>query len=193
MDGMTALALGMVLTIAALWVLRQYAQFPSQKASEYADNLPLIDLKAHLDGKLACDGMIFGPTGRVTSRFRAIMNTTWDGPKGVMDEHFIYDDGSTQDRQWRLTVADDGSVRAEADDVIGAGRGRMAGNAFGMRYRIRLPEKSGGHVLDAVDWMYLQEDGTILNRSQFTKFGVKVAELFATIRPIEPTSEKTDA
>lgn len=184
MNDMGALALGMILTLAAVWLVRRYAHFASQRAEEYAHRTPLLDLRRHLSGRSRCDGMIFGPTGRMTSRFNAVMSTTWDGPRGTMDEHFVYDDGTTQDRQWRLTLRDDGSVLAEADDVEGAGEGRLGGNAYGMRYRIRLPDTSGGHVLDAVDWMYLQEDGTILNRSQFTKFGIKVAELFATIRPI---------
>ena len=35
--------------------------------------------------------------------------------------------------------------------------------------------------------MYLMENGTIMNRSQFRKFGIKVAELVATMRrvPVE--------
>ncbi len=41
-----------------------------------------------------------------------------------------------------------------------------------------------GHVLDVTDWMYLMENGTIMNRSQFRKFGIKVAELVATMRPV---------
>ena len=43
----------------------------------------------------------------------------------------------------------------------------------------------GSHVLKTVDWMYLTPDGTIVNRSQFRKFGIKVAELVATLRPTE--------
>jgi hypothetical protein len=39
-------------------------------------------------------------------------------------------------------------------------------------------------VLQVTDWMYLMENGTIINRSQFTKFGFTVAELVATMRPI---------
>jgi hypothetical protein len=33
--------------------------------------------------------------------------------------------------------------------------------------------------------MYLTPNGTIVNRSQFRKFGIKVAELVATMRPKE--------
>ncbi|TVR45575.1 MAG: DUF3833 family protein, partial [Rhodobacteraceae bacterium] len=35
------------------------------------------------------------------------------------------------------------------------------------------------------DWMYLVDDKTIVNRSQFRKFGIKVAELVATMRRVE--------
>jgi len=34
-----------------------------------------------------------------------------------------------------------------------------------------------------VDWMYVTPDGVIANRSQFYKYGIKLAELVATIRP----------
>lgn len=54
-----------------------------------------------------------------------------------------------------------------------------------MLYRLKLPEDAGGHVLKTVDWMYLAPDGTIINRSQFRKFGIKVAELVATMRRID--------
>lgn len=166
-------------------IFRYRTGFQSQKPSEYADSLPTFDLRRDLNGAMRCEGMIFGPTGRVTSRFEADMEITWDGPTGVMSEAFRYDDGTQQDRAWHLTIAEDGTIRAEASDVIGAGRGQIGGNALGLRYRIRLPQENGGHVLDAVDWMYLQDGGVILNRSQFRKYGIKVAELFCTIRPKE--------
>ena len=46
-----------------------------------------------------------------------------------------------------------------------------------------LPKDSGGHTLDVTDWLYLAENGAILNRSEMRKFGIKVAELVATMRP----------
>jgi hypothetical protein len=65
---------------------------------------------------------------------------------------------------------------------VGTGTGMQKGPAVLLEYRIRLPEESGGHVLDATDWMYLVDNGTIMNRSQFRKFGITVAELVATMR-----------
>ena len=52
-----------------------------------------------------------------------------------------------------------------------------------LNYRIKLAEEAGGHALDVTDWMYLTSNGSIMNRSQFRKFGIKVAELVATMRP----------
>ena len=81
-----------------------------------------------------------------------------------------------------MTIANDGSIRAEADDLVGVGTGRTAGPGLQLNYRIKLPDSSGGHVLDTTDWMYVVENGAIINRSQFRKYGIKVAELVATMR-----------
>lgn len=75
-------------------------------------------------------------------------------------------------------------MRAEADDVVGAGAGTISGPTVQMLYKLRLPKSAGGHVLSVTDWMYLAENGTIINRSQFHKFGIKVAELVATMRRV---------
>ena len=36
--------------------------------------------------------------------------------------------------------------------------------------------------------MYLMPNGTTMNRSHFCKFGIKVAELIATMRPLPTVS-----
>ena len=93
--------------------------------------------------------------------------------------------GATQDREWRLELGNDGRIKADADDLVEPGHGQMTGSAVQLKYRIRLPEDSGGHVLDTVDWMYLAPNGTVMNRSQFRKFGIPVAELVATMRKVD--------
>ena len=114
----------------------------------------------------------------------AQMEGVWDGNRGVLREHFTYDSGATQSREWRLTLGPEGAILAEADDLAGTGAGRVKGPAVQMKYRLRLPAEAGGHVLAVTDWMYLMENGTIMNRSQFRKFGLPVAELIATMRKV---------
>lgn len=182
MDALLYIILGAGLLAGFNWVWVRKWDFPAQRPEDYADQGPKFDLREHLKGPLLCEGVIYGPTGRVSSRFVADFDVTWNGNKGVMAEHFRYDSGETQNREWRLTLAEDGTVKAEADDLVGTGTGRAAGPGFQLNYRIKLPEKSGGHVLDTTDWMYVVENGAIINRSQFRKYGIKVAELVATMR-----------
>ncbi len=176
---------GMILA-AALHAIgqRTLRGFPAQRATDYAGDAPRFDIREQFNGPLRCEGVIYGPLGRVSSRFTADFEARWDGNTGVMDEHFRYASGATQDRQWQLTLGNDGNIRAEAADLVGTGTGRQEGAAVHLRYTIKLPESAGGHALDVTDWMYLVEDGTIVNRSQFRKFGIKVAELVATMRKV---------
>lgn len=181
-----AVLTGVVVAIAIIvlfhWINTRWFSFPAQSPEDYADGGPRFDIRHHLSGPLICEGVIYGPTGRVTSRFVADFEITWDGDDGVMAERFTYDSGEIQVREWRLTLVGSDRIEARADDVAGVGIGRQMGPAVQLRYRLKLDAADGGHVLSAVDWMYLAPNGTIVNRSQFRKFGIKVAELVATMR-----------
>jgi hypothetical protein len=183
---LSALIALIVLALVALLILPRYLGFRAQSPAQYATLGPKFDARRHLNGPILCEGVIFGPLGRVTSRFVAQMHGTWHENQCRLTERFLYDSGVEQNRAWDLTLGADGALNAAADDLVGAGLGRVEGNAVQMRYKIRLPAASGGHVLNVVDWMYLMPNGTIMNRSQFRKFGIKVAELVATMRPADP-------
>ena len=181
---MTEVLLTLFAVVMAGLIARRFLGFVAQRSTDYAGTTPQMDIRRHLSGPILCEGVIYGPTGRVSSRFVAEMEGRWDGNRGVLDEHFRYASGESQSRQWRLTLGNDGAIKAEADDLTDPGRGRQEGAGLQLRYRIRLPDHAGGWVLDVTDWMYLMENGTIINRSQFRKFGIKVAELVATMRQV---------
>jgi hypothetical protein len=175
--------------IAAAAIGRRYIGFAAQRPEDYAALAPRFDVKTHLAGPILCEGVIYGPLGRISSRFVAQMHGTWSGNTGILSETFQYDSGAEQLREWRLTILENGMLRAEANDLVGPGQGMVSGPAVQMLYRLRLPAAAGGHVLNVTDWMYLAPNGTIINRSQFRKFGIKVAELVATMRPIPPNEK----
>ncbi len=183
MEALVFVLLGVVLTLMCVFLRRRYAAFYGQTPEDYEEGYPSFDLRRHLNGDMVCDGVIFGPLGRVTSTFVADFRITWNGDVAVMDEHFRYNDGSTQQRQWTIKLGENNRFETIAADVVKGGQGTLAGSAALMRYAIQLPEEAGGHTLNTVDWMYLTPSGVIVNRSQFRKFGIKVAELVATIRP----------
>ncbi|HMO71977.1 MAG TPA: DUF3833 domain-containing protein [Paracoccaceae bacterium] len=193
MPTLVAFLAGAALVLALVLLRQRLASFAAQRPADLAAKGPRFDMRRHLSGPILCEGLIYGPTGRVTSRFVANMHGTWDGNTGRLAERFRYDSGAVQDREWRLTLAPDGTIRASAGDIVGEGTGRAEGAAVVMTYRIRLAPDAGGHVLDVTDWMYLMENGTVMNRSQFRKFGILVAELVATMRPDPAQAEERQA
>lgn len=182
MSVVTYITLGAAMMVLALMLKERYVSFWAQKPADYADG-PLFDIRERFNGPVACEGVIYGPTGRVSSRFVADFEASWEGNICTMTERFHYDSGAVQDRQWTLTLGNDGRITAEAPDVVGIGSGRQEGSAVVLNYRLRLTKEAGGYALDVTDWMYLMANGNIINRSQFRKFGIKVAELVATMRP----------
>jgi len=178
-------ALGVVTTLFLSLLWERYFGFTAQKVTDYDTVQPQFNLRDHLNGAIKCEGVIYGPLGRVTSRFSADFDANWEGNRGIMKEHFRYDSGNSQAREWRLELGNDGAIKAEADDLVGVGSGQQLGSAVKLNYNIRLPDEAGGHVLGVTDWMYLTPGGDIVNRSQFRKFGIKVAELVATMRRVD--------
>lgn len=174
--------LGAGIILAANLATARFVSFWAQKPEDYADG-PAFDIRERFNGPITCEGVIYGPAGRVNSRFVAHFDATWDGNVCTMKEVFHYDSGAVQNRQWTLRLGNDGKIQATAPDVIGTGIGQQQGSAVLLNYRIKLSQEAGGHVLDTTDWMYLMQNGSIMNRSQFRKFGIKVAELVATMRP----------
>lgn len=186
MEALTYLLIGAIVVLAFVLLQHRKLTFVAQTPDDYTATGPELNLREHLNGPLLCEGVIYGPTGRVTSRFTADMDVTWAGNVGTMTERFTYCSGAVQDRCWTLTLGNDGSLKATAPDVIGEGTGQTKGASLQLLYKIKLGEDAGGYVLDANDWMYMVENGTIMNRSQFRKFGIKVAELVATMRKVDP-------
>ena len=170
-------ALGLVV------VQRLFLDFMAQRPSDYAMTAPAFDLRQVLDGPLVASGVIYGPTGRVATRFVADMQGTWDAEGGILAEDFRYDTGRTQQRAWRIVPGPDGRFTATAADVVGTGEGQVSGATAVLRYRLRLPEDAGGWEVDVTDWLYLGQDGVIVNRSQLRRFGILVGELVGSIRP----------
>lgn len=157
--------------------------FRAQTPAQYAGTGPQFNVLEHLSGPILSEGLIFGPTGKMTNSFVAQMHGEWTGTTGTLTEDFTYSNGRTQARKWNLQLGEGGRISATADDIVGTAEGTITGSTIMLRYRIILPAEVGGHKLDVTDWMYLTENGVIMNRSEMRMFGIKVAELVATMRP----------
>ncbi len=145
--------------------------------ARYADETPALDLRAYFDGTIDAHGMFQDRSGEVVKRFTVRIDAHWQGDVGVLDERFVFADGSKQRRVWQIAYLGDGRYEGRADDVIGVATGRAAGNALHWRYVLALPVGERTVEVEFDDWMFLVDERVMLNRSEMRKFGVRLGEV----------------
>ena len=149
----------------------------SQKIDDYASEKPVLDLQQYFNGTLDAYGVFTDRSGAIVKRFTVVMRCTWQGNEGVLDEDFIYSDGTKQKRVWRIKKLADGQYTGEADDVVGTALGQARGNALNWSYTLSLPVDGSIYQVQFDDWMYLMTDRVMLNKATMSKFGVRLGEV----------------
>lgn len=151
--------------------------------ADYAGMGPKLDLREYLNGPLEAWGVLVDYTGKADRHFHVKMVGTWNGNEGTLEEDFVFSNGQTDHRVWRITFSDDHNLTGTAGDVIGTAHGQQDGNAMNMRYTLRAKRDAGGTIDVAMDdWMYLVSDKVLINRTKMKKFGFTVGELIITFR-----------
>jgi hypothetical protein len=149
----------------------------SPTPADYAAEKPVLDLKRYFNGELVAHGIFTDRSGKVARRFVVQMTGTWTGSQGVLDERFLYSDGKTERRVWRLTDLGGGRWEGRADDVVGVATGVSSGNALNWRYTLALPVDGKVYEVQFDDWMYLVDDKVMLNKATMSKFGIRLGEV----------------
>ena len=145
--------------------------------NDYASEKPVLDLKQYFNGVVDAWGIFTDRSGKVVKRFTVVMHCQWNGEQGVLDEDFVYSDGTKQKRIWKLQHLGNGRYSGQADDVIGMADGQTRGNAFNWRYTLALPVGSQVWHVQFDDWMYLLHDKVMLNKAVMSKFGIFLGEV----------------
>lgn len=147
------------------------------KPADYAKQTPVLDLRQYFDGELNGYGVFNDRGGKVVRRFVVRMKGSWQDNQGVLEEDFIYSDGATERRVWRLTRHADGRYTGRADDVAGQAEGQASGNALQWRYTLKLPIDGTVREVQMDDWMYLVDEHVMLNKAEMSKFGIRLGEV----------------
>ncbi len=125
-------------------------------------------------------------SGAVIKRFVVVMHCSWNGDTGILDEDFVYADGTRQKRIWTLKKTGPGRFSATAPDVVGTATGTVSGNALRWQYVLALPVDGRIIHVDMDDWMFMIDDKVMLNRTAMSKFGVGLGNVtlsFSKRRP----------
>jgi hypothetical protein len=171
------LLLGATTAATALGLSLGLTGCATQDIAAYANEKPVLDLAQYFNGTLDAYGVFTDRSGAVVKRFTVVMECTWTGNQGVLDEDFTYSDGTKQRRIWKLTKLADGRYTGRADDVVGEAQGQTRGNSFYWTYTLNLPVDGKTYEVQFDDWMYLMTDKVMLNKATMSKFGVKLGEV----------------
>ena len=149
----------------------------SVSVDDYATEKPALDLTRFFDRPVQAWGIYQDRSGKVLKRFHVDITSRRDGDRLILDERFVYSDGSTQQRVWTLIPDGQNRWRGTADDVVGEATGELAGNALRWRYQLNLPVDGTTYVVTFDDWMYLMDEDTLINRSSMLKLGVELGQV----------------
>lgn len=146
-------------------------------AKIYQANSPKLDIRQYLNGNLEAQGILQDRSGKVIKSFTVKMRGTWQGNSGKLEEDFVFSDGKTDHRTWKIEMIDDNNFTASAHDTQGSAKGEQYGNAMKMDYVLKIPVDEKTYDIRIVDWIYLIDKTNAINVSRMSKFGFTVGKL----------------
>ena len=150
-----------------------------QPVTDFANRTPAFHLEDFYSGHSRGYGFFFSPGGNVVKQFTADENGTWDGKTLALHEHYLFPDGTTQDRDWTYTKDPDGTWIGRTPEVVGVTTGTESGNAYRMHYTFDLAKSGSDHTVDFDDWQWMVSPKIMMNRAWGTKLGFGVGEIEA--------------
>ncbi|MFG6177285.1 DUF3833 domain-containing protein [Halomonas sp. THAF12] len=164
--------------LAAYWLpLLLLSGCAGVDVEQYAGTTPRLDIAEYFEGQTKAWGMVQDYSGEVQRRFTVNIEGRVDGDTLTLDERFTYADGETDRRVWTFERLGDGRWEGHASDVEGPVSARQAGHAFHMSYPLEVTVDGRDITFSMDDWMYLQPDGKLINRTAMRKFGLTLAEI----------------
>lgn len=141
-----------------------------------------LNLEEFFAGDLVAYGQFQDVFGTVRRRFEVGIAGRWDGETLTLVEDFVYEDGATERRVWRLRKTGPDNWVGQADGVIGVARGEERGDSFNWQYTIDLPVPAADGTAETIrvtfdDWMWLLSEDRLLNRAYVKRWGVDIGEV----------------
>ncbi|WP_300390326.1 DUF3833 domain-containing protein [Henriciella sp.] len=149
----------------------------SNSLSDFQEADRTLRLEEYFLGETTAYGIFEDRFGKIRRQFTVDITGTLKGDTLTLVEDFDYSDGVTDTRTWTIDVLGDGKYRGTANDVPGIAEGQAVGNAFNWQYKAELKVDGDTWTVGFDDWMYLLEDGVLINRAYVTRFGIRIGEV----------------
>ena len=152
------------------------------KPEDLAGKEPRLLIEDYFEGRSTAWGIFQDRFGTLRRSFKVEIEGTWDGETLTLVEDFVYDDGEEERRTWRIRKTGEHDYQGRAEGVIGVAAGRAFGNALHWRYDFDLKVGDSTWRVTFDDWLFLQDDGILINRAAVTKFGIEIGEVTLVFR-----------
>ena len=152
------------------------------KPQDYQGSTPSFVLEEYFSGHTKAWGIFQKRNGQVSRQFQVDIVGEWDGENLVLTEDFRFRDGEQSQRVWHIRKIDPHRYEGRADDVDGIAQGTQYGQALQWEYTLVIDVEGKTYKVKMDDWMYLQDDGVLINRTRISKFGFRVGEITIVFR-----------
>ncbi|PWC39021.1 hypothetical protein TSO352_01905 [Azospirillum sp. TSO35-2] len=142
------------------------------KVEDFAGTTPELRIERYFAGRTHAWGVFEDRFGTLRRSFTVTIDGTWDGRELTLDERFLYSDGETDRRVWRIVTTGDGRYEGRADDVYGTAVGHSAGNALNWSYELAMKVGDDRWRVRFDDWMWLQPGEALVNRANVYRWGL---------------------
>lgn len=144
---------------------------------DFEGKKPTFELTKYFEGSTRGWAVVQDRSGNVTRQFTVNIKGYWDDETFILDEDFLYSDGETQTRTWKIKKTGSNEFTGTASDVVGEAKGKSLGNALNWSYVLELEVDGSVYNITFDDWMFLQPDNVLINKAVMSKFGFKVGEV----------------
>ena len=150
---------------------------------QYEGNTPKFDLYQYFIGYTTGWGIVLARSGKLTRQFVVKIDGRVDDEGNlIMEEDFDWSDGEKSKRIWQISKEGDHSYVGRAGDVIDTAQGVAYGNVLSWNYVLALENDGSTWHIDFDDWMFLQPNNVLINRTIMSKFGFNVGEVIIVFR-----------
>jgi len=161
----------------------------TMEPKDFAGREPELVLEEYFAGRTRAWGIFQDRFGNLRRQFTVDIKGSWRNGELTLVEDFVYADGETDRRVWRIRKLDAHRYEGRADDVIGTAAGEAYGNAVNWRYALVLDFGGQSWTVRFDDWMFLQPDGVLINRATVSKLGITLGQVTLVFRKNGPAAD----
>lgn len=145
---------------------------------QYRGLSPKLDIYEYFQGNTTGWGMIQDRKGILLRQFVVqIHGTVSANNELILKETFAWSDGEIQHRTWTISAEDEHRLSGTATDIVGTASGEAYGNVLNWKYYLDVKVDDSTYTLHLDDWMFLQPDNVLINKTRMSKFGFHLGEI----------------